>query len=106
MSNLALPTAKAIEIEAFMPLDSIDPIRIAEGYHLQPNGQVAGKPYKLLSQALERSSRVAVAKYAWSGRERLGLLRVMGDVIVLHTMRWPDEIRDPAELLPSPVELS
>ncbi|MFI9824582.1 Ku protein [Streptomyces sp. NPDC052013] len=106
LSNLPLPTAKAIEIEAFVPLASVDPIRIGEGYYLQPSGQVAAKPYKLLRQALSRSSKVAVAKYAWSGRERLGILRVRDDVIVLHAMRWPDEIRDPAELVPPPVELT
>jgi DNA end-binding protein Ku len=106
LSNLPLPTAKAIEIEAFVPLDSVDPIRIGEGYYLAPNGQVAAKPYKLLRQALERSSKVAVAKYAWSGRERLGLLRVRGEAIVLHAMHWPDEIRDPAELLPPPTEVT
>ncbi|MEU2717941.1 Ku protein [Streptomyces sp. NPDC007205] len=106
LSNLPLPTAKAIEIDAFVPLESIDPLKIAEGYYLQPSSPVAAKPYKLLVQALGRSSKVAVAKYAWSGRERLGLLRVRDDVLVLHAMRWPDEIRDPAELLPPPVEVS
>ncbi|MEU0333841.1 Ku protein [Streptomyces sp. NPDC006193] len=106
LRNLPLPTAKAIEIDAFVPLESVDPIRIGEGYYLQPAGQVAVKPYKLLVQALGRSAKVAVAKYAWSGRERLGLLRVRDDVLVLHSMRWPDEIRDPAELLPPPVEVS
>lgn len=106
LSNLPLPTARAIEIEAFVPLESVDPIRIGEGYYLQPKESVAAKPYKLLVQALSRSSKVAVAKYAWSGRERLGLLRVRDDVIVLHAMHWPDEIRDPTELLPPPVELS
>ncbi|GAA1426540.1 Ku protein [Streptomyces thermospinosisporus] len=106
LSNLPLPTAKAIEIEAFVPLESVDPIRIGEGYYLQPSGQVAAKPYKLLRDALARSSKVAVAKFAWSGRERLGLLRVRDDVIVLHAMRWPDEIRDPSELVPPPVDLS
>ncbi|MFE9445684.1 Ku protein [Streptomyces sp. NPDC006602] len=106
LRELPLPTAKAIEIEAFVPLDSIDPIQIGAGYYLAPDGQVAAKPYKLLVQALGRSSKVAVAKYAWSGRERLGLLRVRNDVIVLHEMRWPDEIRDPAELLPPPTEVS
>jgi DNA end-binding protein Ku len=106
LRDLPLPTAKAIEIAAFVPLDSVDPIRIGEGYYLQPSGQVAAKPYKLLAMALARSSKVAVAKYAWSGRERLGLLRVKDDVIVLHAMRWPDEIRYPSELLPEPVELS
>ncbi|BCM71210.1 putative Ku70/Ku80 protein [Streptomyces sp. EAS-AB2608] len=106
LSNLPLPTAKAIEIDAFVPLESVAPIRIAEGYYLQPAGQVAAKPYKLLVKALSRSSKVAVAKYAWSGRERLGLLRVRDDVLVLHAMRWPDEIRDPTELLPPPAEVS
>ncbi|MFF4733476.1 Ku protein [Streptomyces mirabilis] len=80
--------------------------RLGEGYYLQPDGQVAAKPYKLLRMALERSSKVAIAKYAWSGRERLGMRRVRDDVIVLHAMRWPDEIRDPAELTPEAVELT
>ncbi|WP_420076954.1 Ku protein [Streptomyces sp. JL3001] len=106
LREIPLPTAKAIDIEAFVPLESIDPIRIGEGYYLQPSGQVAAKPYRLLVQALGRSSKVAIAKYAWSGRERLGVLRIKDDVIVLHAMRWPDEIRDPAELLPEPVELT
>lgn len=106
LREMPLPTAKAIDIHAFVPADSIDPIRIGEGYYLQPDGQVAAKPYKLLRMALERSSKVAVAKYAWSGRERLGLLRVRDDVIVLHAMRWDDEIRNPAELAPDAVELT
>ncbi|MEU9283661.1 hypothetical protein AB0D57_02765 [Streptomyces sp. NPDC048275] len=49
---------------------------------------------------------MAVAKFAWSGRERLGLLRVRDDAIVLHAMRWDDEIRDPSELAPDAVELT
>jgi DNA end-binding protein Ku len=56
--------------------------------------------------ALERSAKVVIAKYAWSGRERLGLLRVRDDAIVLHAMRWPDEIRSPQELAPDVVEIS
>jgi DNA end-binding protein Ku len=107
LANLPLPTAKAIEIDAFVPLASIDPLSIGEGYYLAPAQPVAAKPYKLLVQALGRSSKVAVAKYAWSGRERLGLLRVKDDVLVLHAMRWPDEIRRPTpEMLPDPVQVS
>jgi DNA end-binding protein Ku len=106
LANLPLPTAKAVEIEAFVPLESIDPIRIGAGYYLTPDGQVAAKPYKLLREALGRSSRVAIAKWAWHGRERLGILRVRGEALVLHLMYWPDEIRDPTELLPPPVELT
>ncbi|MFJ3339223.1 Ku protein [Streptomyces sp. NPDC086766] len=105
LANLPLPTAKAIEIDAFVPLETIDPIRLSEGYYLSPDGQVAAKPYKLLRQALTRASKVAVAKWAWHGRERLGILRVRDDVLVLHLMRWPDEIRDSAELAPPAVHI-
>ncbi|MER6187059.1 Ku protein [Streptomyces sp. NPDC001652] len=54
----------------------------------------------MLREAWGRSSRVAIFKYAWSGRERLGPLRLRGDVIVLQAMRWPDEVRDPAAVDP------
>jgi hypothetical protein len=48
LSNLPLPTAKAIEIDAFVSLEDIDPIRMGAGYYLAAGGQVAAKPYKLL----------------------------------------------------------
>ncbi|WP_328475838.1 MULTISPECIES: non-homologous end joining protein Ku [unclassified Streptomyces] len=105
LRDLPLPTAKAFEIDAFIAADDIDLIRIGEGYYLSPDGQVATKPYNLLREALARSAK-AIATYAWSGRERLGMLRVRGDAIVQHAMHWPDEIRDPTELLPEPVDVS
>ncbi|MFH8470596.1 Ku protein [Streptomyces sp. NPDC017991] len=106
LREMPLPTAKAIEIAAFVPAASIDPLQVGDGYYLQADGPVAAKPYKLLRMALERSAKVAIAKYAWSGRERLGMLRVRDDAIVLHAMRWPDEIRSPKELAPDAVEVS
>ncbi|MEU1211411.1 Ku protein [Streptomyces sp. NPDC005791] len=105
LDRMPLPTAKAIEIVAFVEADSIDPVRISDSYYLAVDGQVAAKPYALLRQALERSDKVAVAKFAWHNRERLGLLRVREDAIVLHSMRWPDEIRSPASLAPRETEL-
>ncbi|MET8781816.1 Ku protein [Streptomyces sp. NPDC004589] len=106
LRELPLPTARAIEIVAFVPAGSIDPLRIGEGYYLQASGTVAAKPYALLRKALARTAKVAVAKFAWHGRERLGLLRVRDEALVLHSMRWPDEIRDPAELAPPDIRLS
>ncbi|MGW6275641.1 MULTISPECIES: non-homologous end joining protein Ku [unclassified Streptomyces] len=105
LDEMPLPTAKAIEIAGFVPYESIDPIRIGEGYYLQADGQVANKPYTLLRKALERNSKAAVAKFAWHGRERLGLLRVQDDVILLHAMKWDDEVRSPEELAPKALDL-
>ncbi|MFF1962939.1 Ku protein [Streptomyces sp. NPDC058232] len=105
LDQMPLPTAKAIEIVAFVDAGTIDPVRIGDSYYLAIDGQVAAKPYTLLRKALERSDKVAIAKFAWHNRERLGLLRVRDNAIVLHAMRWPDEIRDPAELAPKETEL-
>jgi DNA end-binding protein Ku len=68
LEGMPLPTAKAIDIVAFVPAQSIDPVRIGDSYYLEADGQVSAKPYKLLRQALERSSKVAVAKFALRGR--------------------------------------
>jgi DNA end-binding protein Ku len=105
LDEMPLPTAKAIEIVAFVPAGSIDPVRIGDSYYLAADGAVAAKPYTLLRRALERSSKVAVAKFAWHNRERLGLLQVRDKAMVLHAMKWPDEIRDPASLAPKAIEL-
>ncbi|MFI2291715.1 Ku protein [Streptomyces niveus] len=105
LAEMPLPTAKAIDVVAFVDRDSIDPIRLGSTYYLEAAGEVAAKPYTLLRKALERSSKAAVAKYALRGRERLGLLSVKENAMVLHQMHWPDEVRDPAELAPKPVEL-
>ncbi|MEU6663970.1 Ku protein [Streptomyces sp. NPDC046821] len=71
----------------------------------KPDGPVATKPYTLLRKALERNSKAAGAKFAWHGRERLGLLRIKDNVIVLHAMRWPDEIHSPETLAPPAVDI-
>jgi DNA end-binding protein Ku len=69
-------------------------------YYLAANGVPATKPYVLLREALKRSQKVAVAKFALRGRERLGMLRVVDDVIAMHGLLWPDEIRSTQEVAP------
>ncbi|MFI1570500.1 Ku protein [Streptomyces anulatus] len=100
LAQLPLPTAKTIEIVAFVPADRIDPLQMDAAYYLSANGVPAAKPYTLLREALKRSNRVAVARYALRGRERLGMLRVVDDVIAMHGLLWPDEIRAPQDAAP------
>ncbi|MFF8610990.1 Ku protein [Streptomyces sp. NPDC015346] len=60
LATMPLPTAKAIDIVAFVPWDSIDRRHIGEAsYYLSADGQVAAKPYTLLRQALGRNEKVA-----------------------------------------------
>lgn len=106
LAALPLPTAKTIEIVAFVPAGEIDPLQMDAAYYLSASGVPAAKPYTLLREALKRSDKVAVAKYALRGRERLGMLRVVDDVIAMHGLLWPDEIRAPEGVAPeSPVSV-
>ncbi|MFI5753851.1 Ku protein [Streptomyces sp. NPDC051569] len=100
LAALPLPTAKTIEIVAFVPAASIDPLQMDAAYYLSASGVPAAKPYTLLREALKRSNKVAIAKFALRGRERLGMLRVLDDVIAMHGLLWPDEIRAPEGVAP------
>ncbi|MEW2496133.1 Ku protein [Streptomyces nodosus] len=100
LAKLPLPTARTIEILAFVPEDRIDPLQLDNAYYLSANGLPATKPYALLREALRRSGKVAVAKYALRGRERLGMLRAADEVITMHGLLWPDEIRAPEGVAP------
>ncbi|WP_432032652.1 Ku protein [Streptomyces antibioticus] len=100
LSHLPIPTAKTIEIVAFVPAERIDPLQMDAAYYLQAGGAPAAKPYTLLREALKRSNKVAIAKYALRGRERLGMLRVVGDAIAMHGLLWPDEVRAPEGVAP------
>ncbi|MGW3628681.1 non-homologous end joining protein Ku [Streptomyces sp. NPDC005122] len=100
LASLPIPTARTIEIVAFVPADRIDPLQMDTAYYLSANGVPAAKPYILLREALKRSRKVAIAKFALRGRERLGMLRVVDDVIAMHGLLWPDEIRGTDEVAP------
>ncbi|AOW91367.1 Ku protein [Streptomyces olivaceus] len=100
LSHLPIPTARTIEIVAFVPEERIDPLQMGAAYYLAASGAPAAKPYTLLREALKRSNRVAIAKFALRGRERLGMLRVVGDAIAMHGLLWPDEVRAPEGVAP------
>src|SRR3954469_19949415 len=92
--QLPLGTTHEIEVLQFVDQEQIDPIHFEKTYYLEPDG-VATRPYVLLRTALENAGQVAITKIAIRQRESLAVLRVREGVLVLHTMRWPDEIRRP-----------
>jgi DNA end-binding protein Ku len=95
LAGLPLATASAIEVRGFAPMYQIDPVQYARSYHLEPE-PAALKPYVLLAEALQQSGKVAVVQVTLSKRrESLGVLRVREGVIMLETLLWPDEIRQP-----------
>lgn len=86
---------KTIEVLEFVPAEDIDPMLYDKPYFLEPDK--SAKAYALLATTLANADRVALATFAMRGKTRLTALRVVGkeNVIVAHTLRWPDEIRTP-----------
>jgi DNA end-binding protein Ku len=93
-AKLPVSTDKSIEVLEFVPTEEVDPIYFQKTYYLEPD-KTAGRPYVLLRQALEDTERHAVVKITIRQRESLAILRARDDVLVLHTIFWPDEIRKP-----------
>jgi DNA end-binding protein Ku len=94
LAEMPLSTRREIEVLQFVDQSEIDPVHFEKTYYLEPDGP-ATRPYVLLRDALGNTGRVAITKIALRQRESLAALRVRDGVLVLHTMRWPDEIRRP-----------
>lgn len=94
LDGLPLPTLKRAEVLSFTPAGQVSPLLSGKSYYLEPDP--AGlRAYTLFREALRSSGRVAVAKVALRNRESLAIIRVSGDVLVLETLLWPDEVRAP-----------
>ena len=94
MDSVDVDSVRAIDVVAFVPLESIDPIYFNKTYYVAPEPSGL-KAYRLLQEALEAEGQVGVAKVALRDKEHLATVRLKDDVFVLETMHWPDEIREP-----------
>jgi DNA end-binding protein Ku len=95
LADLPLPTTRSIEVLHFMPSDQLDPILLSRSYYVEPEAAGA-RAYVLLRDSLERSGKIALAIVALRQRESLATLRSRDGVLVLETLLWPDEVRNPA----------
>jgi DNA end-binding protein Ku len=93
LESLAIDSSKEVDVSAFVPLDQIDPMYFDRTYYVAPE-EHGVKAYKLLTYALETTGKVGVATVTLRDKEHLACLRLRDEVMVIETMRWPDEIRD------------
>jgi DNA end-binding protein Ku len=88
--------SKLVDIDHFVPAAEIDPVFYERTYHLgaADKGRDA---YALLHAALGRSGRAGVGSWVFHNRERTVVVRVFGDVLAMHTMRFADDLADPGD---------
>ena len=98
IATLPEERSREIEVLEFVPAGDLDPLMYDKSYFLEPDGK-SSKSYVLLAKTLTETDRVAIVHFALRNKTRLAALRVKDfskrDVMVIHTLLWPDEIRDP-----------
>jgi DNA end-binding protein Ku len=97
LKRLEGEASKTIDIAEFVPLEKVDPVYFEKAYYLGPD-KGGEKAYRLLTDAMAKSGRVAVATFVMRGKESLVLIRPSSDGLVLHTMFFADEVRGFGEI--------
>ena len=93
MRKLPAERSREIDVVEFVPTDQVDPIMFEKSYYLEPDS-ASVKAYALLRRTLEETDRTAIVKFALRQKTRLGALRVRGDVLMLQSLLWDDEVRE------------
>jgi DNA end-binding protein Ku len=86
-----------VEITAFIPESAVDPIYYDKAYFLAPDKR-GGKPYALLSEAMRKSGRCALAKWSWKAKQYVVQIRPAEDGLILQQLLYADEVRSMKEL--------
>jgi len=90
---------RMIEIEDFVELADIDPIYYNTTYYVAPRtGNAADKSYALLREAMEKSGKAAIGRFVMRTKQYLAVVRPADGMLVLETLYYEDEIRDPKAL--------
>ncbi len=93
LASLPVEQNREIDVVEFVPSEQVDPIMFDRSYYLEPDSR-SPKAYVLLRETLQQTDRTAIVKFAIRQRTRLAALRVRGDVLVLQTLLWGDEVRE------------
>jgi DNA end-binding protein Ku len=93
LASLPQEKSREIDVVEFVPNDQLDPIMFDRSYFLEPDSK-SNKAYALLRRTLEESERTAIVHFALRQKTRLGALRVRGDVLMLQSLLWDDEVRE------------
>jgi DNA end-binding protein Ku len=101
LDQIAPGRSRTIDINTFVDLEDIDPIHFQKTYWLAPAKEEYGKSYSLLLQAMEKTNRAGIASFVMRGKEYLTAVRAGDGLLVLNTLLFPADIRDPAKELKS-----
>ena len=104
--SVKLESTRIVDIEKFVPRESIDRLYWDTPYHLVPNGKTGIEAFAVIREAMRRKGMVAIGRLVMSTRERVCAIEIEEDGLILTTLRTAEEVRTIEEIghpdLPKP----
>ena len=104
LKELEEAATHAVEVSEFVPIAAIDPVYYDKAYYLAPD-KGGAKPYSLFLEAMRRTGRCALGRYAARGKQYIVLLRPTEDALIMQQLLYADEVRSAADLEIAPAEV-
>ena len=105
LRSVAPERSRVLEVEQFVPLSEIDPVHFDKSYYVIPqHGAGAERPYRLLYRAMEAAGEVAIGRFVMRTKEHLAAVRPSEHALVLETLFYSDEVRDPKQMWLPPAQ--
>jgi DNA end-binding protein Ku len=101
LDSVAPGRSRSLDLHRFVDLDEIDPLYYQKSYWLGPGSEESARTYALLRDAMAKVNRAAIGTLVMRGKEYLTAIRADGKLLLLETMYFADEVRDPEEELGS-----
>ena len=103
IENIKLKTTNTVEVKEFIKSEEFDPIFIEKNYYVGPDPgkkkvEAATRAYSLLVKILNETNKVAIGKVVLREKEHLVGLRAYQRGLVMHQLKYLDEIRPMDEI--------
>jgi DNA end-binding protein Ku len=93
LDAVALDTVKTIDIEKFVPAQSIQWVYLEKPHYLMPDNAVGNEAFAVIRDAMKADRVVGISKLVIGRRERAVVLEPRDQGIVLWSLRFGDEVR-------------
>ena len=97
LDSSAPKSTQTIEIDEFVPRGEVDPLLTLRPYYLVPDGKVGHDAFAVIRETIRATSRVAIGRVVLTNRERIIVLDARGEGMVGMLLRYPSEVRNPAQ---------
>jgi DNA end-binding protein Ku len=102
IDTIKLKTTNTVEVKEFIDSEEFDPIFIEKNYYVGPDpgkkNETSVKAYSLFVKILNETKKIAIGKVVLREKEQLVALRAYQRGLVMHQLRYLDEIRPMDEI--------